>query len=307
MTEQQLISKPPTWRLLLTLGRVSNLPTIWTNVWAGAILSGAQPDLAPLLLCMLGVSALYIGGMFLNDAFDRDIDKVERPERPIPAGWISARSVFALGFGLLIFGLAGVTATPVLIDGFRLPAFGAAALLALAIVAYNARHKGTPWAPWLMGACRSLVYVCSALALGTVLAVSLHGYQALGLGALALCGYVVGLTYIARGEGQNRMLEHWPIALVFSPLLALTWLIVTRDGPPAIWLAVAVWLLWVRHCVSSVLRGTAPVMRSVVQLIAGISLVDSAFAAVVVGPMAVAVGVAGTVATLYLQRIARGT
>jgi 4-hydroxybenzoate polyprenyltransferase len=277
---------------------------VWTNVWAGAILTGAQPQLVPLLLCMLSVSALYVGGMFLNDAFDRDIDQVERPERPIPAGWITARSVFTLGFGLLLFGVVGVAAVPVLIDGFQLPAFAAAVLLALAIVAYNARHKGAPWAPWLMGACRSLVYVTSALALSSVVSMR---YQALGLAALALCGYVVGLTYVARGEGQDRMLVHWPIALVFSPLLVLTWLIVTRDGPPAMWLAVAVWLLWVRHCVSSLLRGTAPVMRSVVQLIAGISLVDSAFAAVIVGPMAIAVGLAGTVATLYLQRIARGT
>lgn len=298
--------RPTTWRILLTLGRVSNLPTIATNVWAGAILSGAQPALGALLLCMMGVSALYVGGMFLNDAFDRDLDKVERPERPIPAGWIEASSVFRLGFALLLIGVGGIAATPLLKGGFRVHALGTALLLALAIVAYNARHKATPWAPWLMGACRGLVYFCAAFALGDSIP-SQSSQQALGLGALALLGYVVGLTYVARGEGKNQMLTHWPIALVFSPLLALTWLIVTRDGPPAVWLAVAVWLLWVRQCLSSLLRGTAPVMRSVVQLIAGISLVDSAFAAVVVGPMAAAVGIAGTVATLYLQRVARGT
>jgi ApbE superfamily uncharacterized protein (UPF0280 family) len=50
-----------------------------------------------------------------------------------------------------------------------------------------------------------------------------------------------------------------------------------------------------------------PVMRSVIQLIAGISLVDAAFAALVIGPMAAAVGIAGTLATLYLQKLARGT
>ena len=33
----------------------------------------------------------YIGGMYLNDAFDRDIDARERPERPIPSGHVGAR------------------------------------------------------------------------------------------------------------------------------------------------------------------------------------------------------------------------
>lgn len=306
MSNMVAAPRPPTWRVLLTLGRVSNLPTIWTNVWAGAILSGAQPALGALLLCMLGVSALYVGGMFLNDAFDRDLDKIERPERPIPAGWIDAASVFRLGFALLLIGVGGVAATPLLTGAFRVRALGAALLLALAIVAYNARHKGTPWAPWLMGACRGLVYFCAAFALGDEV-LSLGSQQALGLGALALLGYVVGLTYVARGEGNNEVRAHWPIALVFSPLAVLTWSILSRDLPPATWLAVAIWLLWVRQCLSSLLRGTAPVMRSVVQLIAGISLVDAAFAALVVGPMAAAVGIAGTVATLYLQRVARGT
>jgi 4-hydroxybenzoate polyprenyltransferase len=289
----------------LALGRVSNLPTVWTNVWAGAVLSGAQPELGSLLLCAVGISMLYVGGMFLNDAFDRELDKIERPERPIPQGWISAHTVFLLGFGLLVGGVASVAATPLLAGAFRFQALASAALLALAIVAYNARHKGTPWAPWLMGVCRGLVYVCAAMALSQRARWQLD--PSLGLAALALGGYVVGLTYVARGEGKNDMPVHWPLALVFSPLAVLTWSIVTHDLPPATWLPTAAWLLWVRQCLSPLLRGSMPVMRSVIQLIAGISLVDAAFAALVIGPMAAAVGIAGTLATLYLQKLARGT
>ena len=39
--------------------------------------------------------------MYLNDAFDRELDAKERPTRPIPAGQISAEAVFAAGFGML--------------------------------------------------------------------------------------------------------------------------------------------------------------------------------------------------------------
>ena len=45
--------------------------------------------------------------MYLNDAFDREIDARERPERPIPSGRIGAGPVFAIGFGLLAAGVLG--------------------------------------------------------------------------------------------------------------------------------------------------------------------------------------------------------
>ena len=84
----------------LRLGRVSNLPTVWSNVLAGSALAGAATGVS-VFCAMLAASAFYVGGMYLNDAFDRDIDSRERPERPIPSGAISAKSVFAIGFGLL--------------------------------------------------------------------------------------------------------------------------------------------------------------------------------------------------------------
>ena len=78
----------PTHRvsLLLKIGRVSNLPTVWTNVVAGAFLAGLQADLPQLLWVMLAITLFYTGGMYLNDAFDADIDARERPSRPIPSG-----------------------------------------------------------------------------------------------------------------------------------------------------------------------------------------------------------------------------
>ena len=70
----------------LRLGRVSNLPTVWTNALAGTALAGGEIWTRPTLLVAVGLSLLYVSGMYLNDAFDRDIDALERPDRPIPAG-----------------------------------------------------------------------------------------------------------------------------------------------------------------------------------------------------------------------------
>jgi hypothetical protein len=91
--------------VFLELGRVSNLPTVWSNVLAGMVLSGGWLAPGALLAVLAGASAIYVGGMFLNDAFDAEIDARERPERPIPSGRIARRAVFAIGFAQLAGGV----------------------------------------------------------------------------------------------------------------------------------------------------------------------------------------------------------
>jgi 4-hydroxybenzoate polyprenyltransferase len=95
-----------TWLTALRLGRVSNLPTVWTNALAGVVLSGGALGLGGWGLLLIGLSLLYVAGMYLNDAFDAGIDAVERPSRPIPSGEASRIAVFANGFGLLAVGAA---------------------------------------------------------------------------------------------------------------------------------------------------------------------------------------------------------
>src|SRR6185295_9438522 len=94
-------SEVPALVTLLKLGRVSNLPTVWTNVLAGTVLAADTVQGWRFAVVLLAMSLLYVGGMYLNDYFDRAIDAAERPSRPIPAGEISAAAVAAFGFGTL--------------------------------------------------------------------------------------------------------------------------------------------------------------------------------------------------------------
>ena len=48
---------------------------------------------------------LYSGGMALNDYADRDLDAVERPERPIPSGRVPARRALGIAAALMAAGL----------------------------------------------------------------------------------------------------------------------------------------------------------------------------------------------------------
>jgi hypothetical protein len=138
-------------RTLLALGRVSHLPTVWSNCLAGWWLGGGG-NFAKLPLLFLGVSALYTGGMFLNDAFDADFDRQRRAERPIPSGAISLPAVWRWGLAWLGLGALCLTAVSKTTGVLTL-------VLLLCIIIYDATHKVVTASPWLMGLCRFWVYV----------------------------------------------------------------------------------------------------------------------------------------------------
>ena len=185
-------------RAYLLLARVSNLPTIWTNVVAGAAAAGWQADWPPVVRVMLAASCFYTGGMFLNDAFDEPFDRRVRPERPIPAGDVSRREAFAVGSMCLAAG-------EVLLAPHGL-ALALGALLAAAIVVYDARHKQQPLAPLVMGLCRALVYLVAAAALGSI-------GTAVLVAAAVLLVYVAGLTVVAKFAGANA---RWLVPLLIA-------------------------------------------------------------------------------------------
>ncbi len=70
---------------LLLLGRVSNLPTVWSNCLAGWLVAGGG-EVRSLLWLSLGATFHYLSGTYLNDAIDAQFDAQHRRERPIPSG-----------------------------------------------------------------------------------------------------------------------------------------------------------------------------------------------------------------------------
>ena len=58
----------------------------------------AWRDAPTLILLVAASTLLYAGGVALNDVYDVDIDRQERPERPIPSGRISLAAARRLGW-----------------------------------------------------------------------------------------------------------------------------------------------------------------------------------------------------------------
>lgn len=244
---------------LLVLGRISNLPTVWSNCLAAWLLNGGGSCPAFLLLCC-GATLLYIGGMFLNDAFDVAFDREFRQERPIPSGHIAACDVWWFGGLLVFFGwlLLFLLGNPVAL---------LALLLVAVIVLYDAVHKRTEVAPFLMALCRFLLYVVAAAATFQNVSdpVIWHG--------LALAAYILGLSFLARTESAQRRASSWPLLLLIAPLVANVW--VNPGRTVLSWLASAILSAWLLRCLRGCFgRSQVNVGRVVAGLLAGIVWVD---------------------------------
>ena len=284
----------------LRLGRVSNLPTVWTNMLAGIILVGGAANDSRVWPLAGAMSLFYVGGMYLNDAFDADIDAFERLERPIPSGQVSRPTVFRLGFAMLALGIALLAWV-----GFGWP--GGTGVwpplcglgLALAIIAYNRHHKANALSPLLMGMCRVFVYVAAGACF------AFPPPAGLLVGAALLLSYLIGLTYVAKQENLGQVKNLWPLIFLAAPVLYGATLLPHAVGLWPFWAAFSGWILVALWFVKRRQAGDIP--RAVVSLIAGISLFDAMLIAVHTPPQMALIAVAGFALTLFLQKFISGT
>ena len=255
---------PPTHmaslRTLMVLGRVSNLPTVWTNCLAGWLLGGGG-EWSRFAWLVVGATLVYVGGMFLNDAFDAEFDTQHRRERPIPSGAISRDAVWLWSAVLLAAG------TGMLGCLGREPAILALQLL-VCVMLYDAYHKSLDWSPVLMASCRFFLLLTAASA-------GLRGVDGLALWTAAVLGcYIIGLSYIARRESAPGLIRYWPLVLLAAPLVLA---FIVNDGyfREKALLASAIVALWVVKCLRAMLWQSPPAIGQTVSgLLAGICLVD---------------------------------
>ena len=265
-------------RALLVLGRVSNLPTVWSNCLCGWLIGiGYVVDIEPMDWAMFawlctGATVMYLGGMYLNDACDVVFDREHRKERPIPSGAISVGAVWKIGIGLLAVGMGLLS-----IQG------GVTALLALGlfncIFLYNFVHKKITWSPALIALCRVfLVLLAAAFAFGTTHPdQSFFAHENGGMAtwaALVLCLYVVGWSYLAKVENEPSLVKFWPSLVLASPVL-LAQIVNSGECRKDALLVSAILMLWVlRSLRSTFWAQKREVGQTVGGLLAGIVLVD---------------------------------
>jgi len=267
-------------RAILELLRPANVVTAVADVLAGFAVAGLH-NRTVLGWLLVSTACLYAGGVVLNDVFDREVDRAERPERPIPSGRVSIRGASVLGALLLAVGVAAATQATA-------AAGMIAAIIAGLVVLYDAwgkRHGAV--APVNMGLCRAFNLLLGVSAMPAALP------DAWPLALIPLL-YIAAITALSRGEvhGGTRWIATVALISLSASLLAV--LVVTlRAGayrPPALALAIVLgWrvlpLFWKARTAPTpgVIRGA--VRRGVLSLV----ILDAAIGASYAGPIWAAV------------------
>ncbi len=190
----------------LALLRIPNLFTVPGDVVAGFLLarpSAGAGELLSLALLIAASCCLYVAGLILNDWWDIDRDRIERPERPLASGQVAPSRALAVSIILMLLALclAAMVGTGALVV--------AAALSAL-VLFYNSAARRIPalgslLAPLTMGLCRG-----ANLLLGASLA--LPGLPVVVATAAAVeTLYIAAVTAAAsrETEGMPRGLFRW--------------------------------------------------------------------------------------------------
>lgn len=262
------------------LARLANWFTAAADIVMGAwIASGGAFQGSELTLLVVASVALYGAGMVANDLADFAIDRIERPQRPLPAGQISRRAAANTTFGLTLVGLAAAE--------FTGAASGVVALvLAILIFGYNAYAKRTPLGPILMGLCRSL---------NVVLAMSpwLESGVSFWLASIPLGNgvYIAGVTLFSRRETTQSP----PGRLTLAATSMAAGLAIHAAGflaapaiSPLAWPALAAFASALGIPVARAIRepGPATVQRAVKTAILGLVALDAVLALAHAGPLA---------------------
>jgi 4-hydroxybenzoate polyprenyltransferase len=176
----------------LQLVRLPNVFTAAADSLAGWLLvRGTLAEPGRWMPLVFASMAIYAAGIALNDYFDVELDRRERPGRPLPAGAVSMR--FALGLAVVLL-LAGLLAA---FAGGGVAGLAVAVLLIACVVLYDAGMRRTGLGPFLMGLCRGL---------NLLLGMAAAAWPLPEVCWLAVAGYglfVVGLTWVSRSETET--------------------------------------------------------------------------------------------------------
>ncbi|HEX2170344.1 MAG TPA: UbiA family prenyltransferase [Nitrososphaera sp.] len=202
----------------LLLIRLPNVFTTPSNILVGyfAAVAVAEADGVHLIALMISSGLLYIAGIILNDYFDIEIDKRERPRRPLPSGNISkTRALVIAIIALVIANTIALILSPV--------SLAVSLALTLAIIAYDYKLKHGLSGPFAMGGTRFLNVIYGASPV--LLYLDNQSYVIVGVAAGSLFLYTISITVLSKKETgterPNSTIIYFMILGIISAVLAL--------------------------------------------------------------------------------------
>ena len=273
-------ARAPRRHAWLQMLRPPNLFTVPGDPLAGWLLaslaSGGALEIEPwqVVLAAMASLLLYAGGLLQNDCFDLAEDRLQRPDRPLPAGRASPGAVLVAAFALALCGLTAAEMAS--------PASGlAAAILAVTMTAYNFGAKRVRLlGPMLMGTCRGLSLLVGAGLAGPA-GLRLPGVW---LSAAGLTAFIAAVTLIASRETEAIRVgpRRWAPAAIVAGWLGILPAVLPPGGVTT-WVALvpAGWaVFWMVRCAGRLKGQPAPraVQQTIGQFIGGLLFIQAALA-----------------------------
>ena len=126
-----------TARGVVELARPGNCVAAAVLTGTGAFVAGIDAAVGLTAVAMVVTAVAVAAGNAINDYFDREIDAINRPARPIPRGAVSPRGALAVAAGWFVLAVALAALLPPL-------SIAIAAVNLVALVTYTTVFKGTP-------------------------------------------------------------------------------------------------------------------------------------------------------------------
>jgi len=189
-------------RQYLILVRLPNVFTAPSNVLTGylaAVVPAANADALQLFLLLLSSILLYIAGTVFNDYFDIELDKRERPYRPLRSGGITKKVA-------LLIAIISLISANILAFTASMSSLAVCIIMSVMVIGYDYKLKNTFFGPIAMGIIRSLNIILGASPTLFVILIPYNHTNAnfilarIIIVSLSLFVYVMAISLLSRKE-----------------------------------------------------------------------------------------------------------
>jgi 4-hydroxybenzoate polyprenyltransferase len=216
------------FRKYLLLVRLPNTFTAPSNILTGyfAVVLPWHANLSVLAILMISSALLYVSGIVFNDFFDIEIDRKERPFRPLPSNEITKQKALIIAATSMIIAnlLAFAAGTVSLV---------VAIILSATIIGYDYQLKRTMAGPLTMGSARFLnIFLGASPGLAGLLFYNDNFFLTrLLLVCILMLLYVLAISILSRMEvGRVKSIRNviGPFLIIFAIIVMIVFAVFDR-------------------------------------------------------------------------------
>ena len=124
-------------RAFISIIRPLNCIITFSTIVVACLICADSIDLPLFILAGLSGALVNAGGNIINDYFDIEIDKINRPDRPLPSGKISLKNALSFYIYISLFAF-------VIVNKINILAFSIVVVTSVMMFLYSYKLKGIP-------------------------------------------------------------------------------------------------------------------------------------------------------------------